>query len=117
MKNTFVHSLIIFSCFLSLNSCKKDKHEKILKELYKTYENGVISECSYNGETGYSAGLNAYDAGSAVYDEDGNQIGSCNFAWGSVDSICNQLEDCEVVYRIEDNIWGQPAVDKYGIGD
>lgn len=44
------------------------------------------------------------------------EIGACNFAWGNVESICGQLTDCEVIYRVKDNIWGKPAVDKYGLG-
>ena len=31
------------------------------------------------------------------------------------DSICGQLTECEVGYRVKDNIWGKPAVDKYGL--
>lgn len=89
---------------------------KTLEKLYKAYENGAISECKYNGQTVYSAALNVYDAGSRIYDKEGNAIGSCNYAWGNVDSICSQLMDCEVIYRVKDNIWGQPPVDKYGLG-
>lgn len=103
---------------IGIPSCKKDNFEnkQTVKQLYNTYKNGEISECKHNGQTVYSAGLNAYDAGGAVYDKDGKQIGSCNFALGNVDSICGQLIDCEVIYRVKDNIWGQPAVDKYGLG-
>ena len=112
-KTISILALLMFGCLLTLTSCKKDKIDKTLTELYKTYENGEISECRYNGNTVYSAGLNAYDAGSSVYNKDGNQIGSCNYAWGNPDPICGELKNCEAIYRIEDNIWGQPAVDKY----
>ncbi|MBP7463157.1 MAG: hypothetical protein KA793_02405 [Bacteroidales bacterium] len=102
-----------------LSGCKKEdfENEQTLKNLYQTYQNGEISECKHNGQTVYSAGLNVYDAGSEVYDKDGNQIGTCNFAWGQPDPICGQLTDCEVIYRVKNNIWGQPAVDKYGLGE
>lgn len=104
---------------LTLNSCKKDDFEKenTLHNLYKSYKNGEINECYYNGDLVYSAGLNAYDAGGTIYDKEGNQIGTCNYAWGQPDEICEKLEDCETIYRIKDNIWGQPEVDKYGLGN
>lgn len=103
---------------IGISSCKKDNFEnkQTLENLYKTYKNGEISECKHNGQTVYSAGQNAYDASGAVYDKDGKQIGTCNFAWGQPDAICGQLTDCETIYRVKDNIWGQPAVDKYGLG-
>jgi len=103
---------------IGISSCKKASFEKqqTLKKLYQIYENGSISECKYKGETVYSGGWNAYDAGGAIYDKDGKGIGTCNFAWGKPDTICGQLTDCETVYRVKDNIWRQPAVDKYGLG-
>lgn len=92
------------------------KNMKALKELYKRYKDGEIRECIYKGQTVYCAGINAYDAGSYVYDREGNEIGRCNYAWKNVDSICEQLTDCEVIYRVKGNIWGLPAVDKYQLG-
>jgi len=47
--------------------------------------------------------------------EDGNEIAECNYAWRQVDEMCGELENCETIYRVKDNIWGQPAVDKYGL--
>jgi hypothetical protein len=121
MKKAFtILTLLTLTIILSttFSSCKKDdlENKRTLKQLYKTYKNGEISECQYNGQTVYNAGLNAVDAGSVVYDNDGNEIGNCNYGWGNVDSLCGQLTDCEVIYRIKDNIWGQPAVDKYNLG-
>ncbi len=103
---------------LCISSCKKDEfdNETTLRVLYEKYKNGDIDECKYNGQTVYCAGLNEYDAGCAVYDKDGKQIGDCNFAKGQPDTICGQLKDCETVYMVSSNIWGQPAVDKYGLG-
>ena len=102
---------------IGISSCKKNDFEnkQTIKKLYKTYKNGQISECKHNGETVYSAGLNAADAGGVVFDKDGKQIGTCNFGWGQPDSICGQLTDCEIIYRVKNNIWGQPPVDKYGL--
>jgi hypothetical protein len=106
---------LIFIIALIFSCNKKDDNIKTIKNLHKTYKDGEISECTHNGETVYSCGINAYDAGSVVYDKDGEIIGSCNYAWGTVDPICGELEDCEVIYRVKDNIWGQPHVDKYGL--
>jgi len=115
IKVLFLGLSLIFT--LGIISCKKDNFEnsKTLRQLYKQYKNGEISECKYLGETVYSAGLNMYDAGGAIYDYEGNQIGTCNFALGNTDSICSKLTDCETIYRIKDNIWGKPAVDKFGL--
>lgn len=112
-------TFIITGLILLTISCKKDDFEnkKTLRKLYKTYKNGEISECHFNGDIVYSAGLNAYDAGGAIYDKKGIQIGTCNYAWGLADEICGKLEECEAIYRVDDNIWGQPAVDKYGLGN
>ncbi|MEN8139574.1 MAG: hypothetical protein ABFR62_14225 [Bacteroidota bacterium] len=93
----------------------KEIDETVLK-LYTMFKNGEISECKHNGKTVYSAGLNAYDAGGSIFDNEGEVIGSCNYAWGNVDDICKELENCEVIYRVENNIWGLPAVDIYGLG-
>ena len=122
MKSKSIKNLILFALTtmltIGLTSCKKNSFENAstLRKLYKTYKNGEISECKHNGQTVYSTGLNAYDAGGAVYDKDGKQIGTCNFAWGQPNPICVQLTDCETIYRVKDNIWGQLAVDKYGLG-
>jgi hypothetical protein len=101
---------------VGMAGCQKDSHRYVLRQLYKKYKNGEISECRWHGQLVYSGGINAYDAGSAIYDEHGNEIGRCNYAWGSVDSICYQLENCETVYRVKDNIWGKPPVNKYKLG-
>lgn len=120
MKNQikfFAFLTMTFSLSIGISNCQKDniENEATVKQLFEAYKNGEISECKYNGHTVYSAGLNAYDAGSDVYSKDGKQMGSCNFAWGIVDSICSQLTDCKVIYRVKDNIWDQPAVDEYGL--
>jgi hypothetical protein len=122
MKNT-INKLIFLTMttilLIGISSCKKDDFEnkQTLNQLYKTFKNGEIDECKYNGQMVYVAGYNAYDAGSAIFDKDGKKIGTCNYGWGPVDSICNQLDDCETIYRVKGNIWGQPAVDKYGLGN
>ena len=86
-----------------------------LQVLYEKYKNGEIEACQYNGATVYKAGLNAPDAGSVIYNGEGIKIGSCNYGWGKPDSMCEKLQSCEDVYRVAENIWGKPAVDKFGL--
>ena len=109
MKNLlFIGFLLVFM------GCHKDvPNYKTLKELAKTA--GMISECQLNGETVYDVSLNAYDAGSVIYNTDGEVLGTCNYAWGIPDPICAQMSGCKIIYCVEDNIWGEPAVDVYGL--
>lgn len=102
------------------NTMKKDatdlpENREVLLKLYGRYKNGEIAACKYDGQTVYCAMINAYDAPSVVYDAGGNEIGSCNFAYGHVDSVCWKLTGCEVIYRVKNNIWGAPAVDNFGL--
>lgn len=117
IKNLFILTLTTM-LVIGLTNCKKDDFENAstLKKLYETYKNGSIDKCKYNGQTVYFVELNIYDAGSIIFDKDGNQIGTCNYAWGHADAMCEQLEECETVYRVKDNIWGKPEIDKYGLG-
>lgn len=122
MKNKSIKQLFFLALVIifanGLTGCKKDEAEKTstLEQLYKTYKNGAIDECKYNGQTVYCAGMNVFDGGSIVYDMEGKQIGTCNFAMGQPDAICAQLSECETIYRVENNIWGLPATDKYKLG-
>lgn len=117
MKNTFA-SLFFLLISLLTGGCEKEEIEnhETLRMLYNTYENGEISECQLEGEVVYSAGINAADAPTILYDAQGVQIGKCDYAWGNVDAICEQLTACEVIYRVKDHISNLPAVDKYGLG-
>ncbi len=86
-----------------------------LKVLYKEYKDGGISECTYEGEIVYTAGINAYDAPGIIFNADGEEIGECNYAFNRVDSICYDLQECTTIYMVKDNIWGEDAVDLYGL--
>lgn len=110
--------LIAGLLLLGAIACHKANFENshTLRQLYKTYQDGQISRCQLNGNVVFEGAISAYDAGSVIYDDGGREIGVCNYAWGQVDSICQQLTECETVYCVQDNIWGQPAVDKYGLG-
>lgn len=107
----------VILCFVSLFWGCKEKELTTLQKLYNMYERGEISECSYKGRMFYSATFNMTDASTFIYDMDCNHIGTCDYAWGSrIDSICFLSANCEVIYRVSDNIWGLPAIDKYGLG-
>ncbi|WP_199117412.1 hypothetical protein [Pedobacter sp. ASV28] len=108
--------MIILS--IGFSGCKKNDHQKrkTLEKIYVFYKDGKIGECKYNGQTVYSAILNAYDANGQIYNKNGDVIGSCNYAWGKADDICKQITDCKSIYVVEDNIWREPAINKYNLG-
>ena len=109
-------ALLTVTLLVFLNACnKKVENGSVLHSLHNIYKDGSISECHLHGQLVYSAGLNAYDAGSTIYDTLGTPIGTCNYAWGPVDPMCKQLESCEVIYRGYNDISGQPFTDKYGL--
>lgn len=114
MKKEALFSIfLLLGTFLNFTNCKNEKiHAEPLSQLLETYENGVISECMFNGAIVYTAELNTHDAILFIYDMDGNQIGNCH--WAQPDQMCSELKECEVIYRVNNNIWGQPAVNKYG---
>jgi len=108
---------VIFTLIgISFSCIKNPDNWSTIKSLHDTYKNGEMSECVLDGEKVYHCALNAYDAGSSIFNAAGDLIGSCNYAWGTPDSICTQLEACEVIYRVKDNIWGLSHVDKYKLG-
>jgi len=116
--NSKILAISAITILVVLFSCK----EKVeitdgLRKVYtQSFMVGEIDECRYQGELVYIADPNAYDAGSGVFDKEGNPIGTCNYAWGPIDSLCSQLKDCKVIYRVKDHISGEPPVDKYGLG-
>jgi len=115
-KQSAITVLVIFNLFAA--GCAKDKADNgTLRHLYNIYKNGDIDECKYQGQLVYGAELNVYDAGTVIYDKDGNIIGNCDFAWGHVDSICGQLQECVTIYRCHNHISGEPFVDKYGLSN
>ena len=116
-KNFSFMLLLIANIMLCFTSCRKENTSipTTLESLYSIYKDGEIDECKYHNETVFEAGYNAYDAGSIIYDSKGNRIGACNYAWGHVDPICTQLQDCIVIYRGHNHISGQPFVDTYGL--
>lgn len=116
MKSELLRLLLLLFLLPAL-SCEKERSEQaaVLEVLYQTYADGEISECVLEGEKVYTGSQNLVDNPTMVYDQQGNQLAECNYAWGKVDAICEELTNCEVVYRVADHISGNPAVDKYGL--
>ncbi len=86
-----------------------------LQNLYERYKLGEISECQINGATVYLASINAYDAPVVVYDELGEKLFTCNYAWGQADETCSELTLCETIYRCQLHVSGKRAIDKYDL--
>ena len=105
---------IIFTCF---SACKQDNAitKAGIHTIYSKFKNGIILECKLNGQTVYEASENAYDVSTFIFDLQGKKIGECNWAFGKVDSICGQVQNCEIVYCCQNHISGQPFTDKYGL--
>ncbi len=80
--------------------------------LLKLFTEGEISKCMLNGTAVYHCRLNANDAGSEIFDMEGEKMHVCNSAWGQTpDPECDQLTECDVLWRVKDNIWGLAPVD------
>lgn len=98
--------------------CKHRKTQPVANtamELYKSHGYGEIEECLHQGKTVYKCAQNAYDAGNEIYDAQGTLIGRCYYSSRQVDPICKELESCKTLWRVENNIWGRPAVNELGI--
>ncbi len=110
-------AIVVVMLFARNTGCrdKQNSDKEVIKKLYEEYSFGQIEACTFNNQKVYHAGINAFDAGSKVYDEKGNTIATCNFATRMVDEACEKLEDCETIYRCENHISGNPPVDKYNL--
>lgn len=84
-----------------------------LQIIYEEHKGGQIEVCVLGRDSVYSASINAYDAPTILYSYQGKQIGSCNYAFNLVDSICYNLTDCRVIYRGRKHISDEPFVDVY----
>lgn len=120
IKAKIKYLILLIGVMIVFSGCTKDDNmaTSALKSIYNQYKDGEISICNYNGNKVYTAALNAYDAGFQIFDINGKQTYDCNISWGQeVDKICVELTSCEVIYRVENNIWGEPPVDKYKLGN
>ena len=107
--------LMLFFLLAFGYACRKEHsvNRMVLLKLHREYRSGEISTGFWQGERVYVCAANAFDAGSVVYDDRCKKVGSCNYAWGSVDPVCGQLSAPEVIYRVYPNIWGLPRVNRY----
>jgi hypothetical protein len=109
---------------IGFTGCEECKHEDennnpeynaTLIKLYHIFRDGAIEECKLNGELVYCGEYNnVYDGPRIIYDKNGKQIADCAYR-PDRDSICDQITQCETIYRVKDNFWGQPELDKYGL--
>lgn len=106
--------LLFAATVLTAASCRNGGTEpdaKVPENLVKQFTNGEISSCTLDGDNVYHCRLNANDAGSEIYNTNGDKVATCNAAWGQQpDPECSRLENCDVLYRIENNIWGLAPV-------
>jgi hypothetical protein len=109
--------LFLVTSLLYLGGCRKDEplQHEVLRKLYEQNSSGEISECWLNNQKVYCLSQLVFDGGTIVYNESGNKIGTCNYAWGPIDSICKNLDSCEVIYRPKNNMFNWPFIDKYGL--
>jgi hypothetical protein len=84
--------------------------EAVREKLYNQYKSGEIEMCMWKGNTVYRCSRNAPDAGSEVFDHQGNKIGKCYYSTRQVDPVCEEATECKVIYRVAKNIWGKPEV-------
>ncbi|MEI7765497.1 MAG: hypothetical protein WCI93_02830 [bacterium] len=84
-----------------------------LKNVFEFYKNGQISECHENGQTYYSASLNAYDGEGATFDIDGNIVGQYQGLTGAYTGI--NPKSCKIIYVVYPNIWGLDAYNEYNL--
>jgi hypothetical protein len=54
-----------------------------------------------------------FDAETSIYDQYGNIIGGCNYAYSLLDPICYELSEIKEIYRCKKHVTGKPAVDFY----
>jgi hypothetical protein len=114
---SFLIALLTAVSVLSLPQCKKDVPiaHSIPERLYISYQRGMINECWHEGHLYYSAGENAYDAATYIYDAEGKKVAQCNYFANNVDSLCQKMDSCRSIYICEDNIWGFTPLDVYGL--
>lgn len=124
MRFLFLWLFLIPFCTILTSSCKQKAQKtsepdsmEVVKKLFESYREGSISKCDYNGTPVYVCEQNAFDAGSVIYSETGEKLGECLPSTGMVPDICNQVFNCEPIWRVKGNIWGQPAVDVYGLDE
>jgi hypothetical protein len=117
INNMKVSSFCLLVLVAVFAGCKKDVPvaHTVPEQLYITYKDGMINECWYQGNLYYTAGLNATDAPTIIYNSSGKQVAECNYFANDVDSLCKKVDSCRTIYICEDNIWHWQPVDLYGL--
>lgn len=118
MKFIYTITLILLSTLFMANSCKKTQsgksQEDVINELLATYENGEIALCKYKKDVYFKCSRNAADAGSEIFDDQGEKLGGCYAQSRTYHKLCDKFESCDVLWRTGNNIWNKPAVSKLG---
>jgi hypothetical protein len=93
--------------------------DDVIQSIYQEYKHGEILMCELDGLPVFVATHNHEDASSEIFDDQGEVIMFCNWAWGGNDipEACYEFDGCEAIYRVDDFINGEPPVDLYGLGD
>jgi hypothetical protein len=95
--------------------CRRDDQYELLRSMIQENRSSEISECTYQGQTYYKQTSNYYDSITYVYNTNGDLVAECNYAWGDVDDLCDLIYSCKVVYRCDNHISGEPAVNVYDL--
>lgn len=104
--------LLLVGSMLTAASCRNAGSSQMVPEnLITRFQNGEISRCTFDGKPILQCKLNANDAGANIYDLEGNKLFDCNYGWGKPAPECGQIDGCQVLYRVKDNIWGLEPVD------
>ena len=115
--------LIALALILSL-SCKSNKNgptpqqtmEATAEKLVKLYRNGEVNECLYKSKKVFHCALNAYDAGSEIFNIQGDKIADCYYNNNDeIPRMCEEIEGCNTLYRTAKNIWRRPGVTWVGM--
>lgn len=107
---------ILVSTLVFLIACKKAPAlaGDGLHRIYLEYKFGQIDECKLAGQKVYVAMHNWIDGPTTIYSTSGDVIAVCNFGWGPVDSNCDQLSDCKIIYRAGFD-GNEPSIDIYNL--
>ena len=127
MKHTNLF-LLLSTIFLStFMSCQKTTEceelvPTVLEELVDQYQTCEISECALDGEMYYKVSyMTTWDDGTLwqevrAYTLAGEDMGMCGWCGTPPLSLCQRLQDCEVIYRSADfDPENLPVVDVYGV--
>jgi len=92
-----------------------DPKMRALRKLYHQFQRGAIDLCIYHGDTVYAVQRDAFEANVILYDVFGDKITTCDYGYEKVALICDNLRKCETIYRVKNNVWRLPEVNKYNI--